>query len=311
MTVDAQVQTIIDGMSESEVGEFSQLGHVAVREMCETMLLPFDAGELESVQNLEITVDSIDGNVDLPVRVYKPLAEGPLPLVVYYHGGGWTIGSLETHDPICRALAAWSACVVVSVAYRLAPEHAFPVPVEDCYAALDYLIFHAEEYGADNTRVAVAGDSAGGNLATEMCLMARDREGPVIRYQSLLYPITDANFSRDSYIDNALGYVLRASDMKWFWDQYIRDESRRSDPLASPLQADLQGLPAATVITAQYDTLRDEGNAYAEKLKAAGVEVKHREYAGMIHGFIGFAALVEKGQEALRQAAGEIAEALA
>ncbi len=308
MPVDPQIQTLIDGMSEGEVPEFAELGHIAVREMCESMLLPFEAGELANVEDRTIYANA----ADLAVRVYQP--ENPqqkkLPLVVYYHGGGWTIGSLNTHDPICRALAAWSGCVVVSVDYRLAPEHPFPVPLEDSYAALVYLAEHAGDFGADGNRVAVAGDSAGGNLAAEMCLLARDRNGPVVSYQLLFYPITDANFTTASYNDNAQGYVLRKSDMQWFWNQYIAEANKRSDPFASPLQAELHDLPAACVVTAQYDTLRDEGDAYAEKLRAAGVAVEHIECVGMVHGFIGFAALVDKGRDVLKDCAQRLARAL-
>lgn len=314
MVVDPQVQVIIDGMGASGVQEFDVLGYLTVRELCESMLLPFDAGQLASVDN---RVLSLNG-AEIPVRVYTPVLDAasatkPCPVVMYFHGGGWTIGSLDTHDPICRALAAWSRCVVVSVHYRRAPEFPFPIPLEDCYAATLYTQQHVAELvpsgvPVDGMQLAVAGDSAGGNLAAEMCILARDRAAkgqpaPKISFQLLLYPIVDCDFSTLSYKENATGYVMRASDMKWFWDQYIRDPEQRKHPYASPLRADLHNLPPACVITAQYDTLRDEGNAYARKLQAAGVHVTHKEYPGMIHGFIGFAALVDKGREALKECA--------
>lgn len=308
MTVDAQVQMIIDGMGASGVQEFSQLGHLAVREMCETMLLPFDAGSLASVEDKQIPVDN---STNITARIYKPVGDGVFPLIVYFHGGGWTIGSINTHDPICRALCVWTKAVVISAHYRLAPEYPFPIPLEDSYQATLWVQKNAKSLGADGNKLIVAGDSAGGNLAAVVCLLARDRKlkgesAPDIKHQLLLYPITDANFETRSYKDNATGYVLRRTDMQWFWDQYIANPWDRSNPYASPLQADLKNLPPATVITAQYDTLRDEGNAYAKKLQAAGVRVTHKEIPGMIHGFIGFAALVDKGREVLKECAEKI-----
>lgn len=304
MTVDAQIQVIIDGMAASGVAEFVELGHRAVRDMCESMVLPFDAGPLAVIEDKKIYVNQ----TDLTLRLYYPTGEGPFPLIVYFHGGGWTIGSINTHDPVCRALSVWANALVVSVHYRLAPEHPFPVPLEDCYAATLWIQQHAGDIGGLGTRLAVAGDSAGGNLAAAVCLLARDRKmngelTPLIQHQLLLYPIADANFETASYKENGRGYVLRRSDMQWFWDQYIKDPAERNNPYASPLQANLNNLPSATIITAQYDTLRDEGNAYAKKLQAAGVAVVHREIAGMIHGFIGFAALVDKGRDVLKECA--------
>jgi acetyl esterase len=320
MPVDPQVQLIIDGMNASGVVEFSDLGHVAVREMCETMLLPFDAGALASVEDKAIHVNG----ADITVRVYVPLADTSrnesLPVAMYFHGGGWTIGSLDTHDAICRALAVWSGCVVISVHYRLAPEFPFPIPLEDCYAATLYVQQHAQELVAqdvavDAARLAVAGDSAGGNLATVVCLLARDRAtsgqtAPKISYQVLLYPIVDCDFTTASYRENAKGHVMRASDMQWFWDQYISNPEERQQPYASPLCAGLKDLPPAYVVIAQYDTLRDEGNAYARKLRDEGVNVTYKEYPGMVHGFIGFAALVDEGREALKECAETLSRSL-
>jgi acetyl esterase len=313
MPVDPQVQMIIDGMNASGVQEFAELGHVTVRELCESMLLPFDAGALASVEDKIIHVNG----TDITARVYVPLADATcnksFPVVVYFHGGGWTIGSLDTHDPICRALASWTPAIVVSVHYRRAPEFPFPIPLEDCYAATLYVQQHAQtllasDVRVDASRLAVAGDSAGGNLATVVCLLARDRATsglsvPKISYQVLLYPIVDCDLITPSYRENATGYVMRASDMKWFWDQYIRDPAERQKPYASPLLAGLKDLPPAYIVIAQHDTLRDEGNAYARKLRDEGVYVTYKEYPGMIHGFIGFASLVDKGREALKECA--------
>lgn len=304
MSIDPQVQTIMDGMNASGVVEFAELGHITVRELCESMVLPFEAGTLASIEDRIIPVNA----TKIPLRIYTPPGPGPLPVVLYFHGGGWTIGSLDTHDSVCRALCAWSNCVVVSVQYRCAPEFPFPVPLEDCYAATQYVQQHGKEFGVDSSRLAVAGDSAGGNLAAEVCILARDRKrtgevAPGIACQLLLYPIVDCDFETTSYRENASGYVLRRTDMQWFWDQYIADPEKRKHPHASPLRADLDNLPPAMVITAWYDTLRDEGNAYAKKLQAAGTRVIHREVPGMIHGFIGFAALVDTGKSELKHAA--------
>jgi len=302
MAVDPQIQTLIDGMSAGPLPHFSELGHEAVREMCESMLLPFEAGELEEVKDQQIAVN----NTELTVRLYQPKRtqrNQTLPVLVYFHGGGWSIGSLNTHDPICRALCSWGECVVVSVDYRLSPEHPFPTPLEDCYAACQWIYENANTLQADPKRLIVAGDSAGGNLAASVCLLNRERQNFSIVYQLLFYPITNADFNTESYIENAEGYVLRKTDMQWFWDQYIPQTPARTHPLASPLQAELHNLPPATIITAQYDTLRDEGRLYAEKLKDAGVTVNYQEVPGMIHGFIGFAAICDTGKDVLKDCA--------
>ena len=222
---------------------------------------------------------------DIPLRIFRPEADGVFPLVMFFHGGGWVIGDLDTHDEFCRQLCVGAASVVVSVDYRLAPEAKFPAAPEDCYAATCWAVEHASEMGADGTRLCVAGDSAGGNLAAAVSIMARDRAGPSIRHQLLMYPVTDFNFDTASYRENAEGYFLSQAMMRWFWGHYLADESQGSDPLASPLHGNLTALPTATVITAEYDPLRDEGIAYAEALAAAGVAVEYRLFVGMIHGF--------------------------
>ena len=243
----------------------------------------------------------------LPVRLYKPEGSGPTPpLVVYFHGGGWVIGSIEAYDATCRALASASGCAVASVEYRLAPETSFPAAPEDCYAATRWLAENAAEVGVDGERLAVAGDSAGGNLAAVVSLMARDQGGPRISYQVLIYPAVDVEGDYPSREENAEGYFLTTRAMRWFYGHYIQDESRAKDMLASPLLADdHSGLPPAMIIVAGYDPLRDEGEAYAEKLKEAGVEVKVSRNDGMIHGFASMigalddarASLAEMGQE--------------
>ncbi len=245
---------------------------------------------------------------EMPVRVYTPAGTAPLPLLVYFHGGGWVIGSLETHDGTCRELAAGAGCVVVSVDYRLAPEYRYPAAAEDCYAATRWCAEYAAELGVDARRIAVGGDSAGGNLAAVVAQMARDRGGPGLVLQLLVYPATDHDFRSASYRDNASGYLLTTDDMRWFWDHYLGDDpARGAEPYASPLRAaSLAGLPPALVITAEFDPLRDEGEAYAHALEAAGVAAKLRRYDGMIHGFFGMGAIMDQAVAAVREATGTL-----
>ena len=211
----------------------------------------------------------------LGVRIYAPDAAAPLPVLVYFHGGGWVLGNLDTSDAQCRSLTNAIGCVTVSVDYRLAPEARFPAAVEDCYAATRWVADNASELGCDSKRVAVGGTSAGANLAAVVPLMARDRGHPSLAYQVLVYPITDGSMDTSSYRENAEGYFLTAGAMAWFWKHYINDDRDRSHPYAAPLNAaDLSGLPPALVITAEYDPLRDEGEAYARE-NARGGSTSH------------------------------------
>ena len=247
---------------------------------------------------------------EVPVRIFAPDADGPLPVLVFYHGGGWVTGSIETHENTCRALANLTPCVVVSVEYRLAPETRFPGGLEDCYAATRWVSEHAAELGADPDRLAVGGDSAGGNLAAAVALLARERGGPSIAYQLLIYPVTDADFETGSYREMEEGYGLTRDGMVYFWELYLDDEADRVNPLAAVLRADLAGLPPALVITAEYDPLRDEGDAFAAKLKAAGVPVEHVSYPGQIHGFFNVGTMMQTGDVAVARAARSLAAAL-
>ena len=250
-----------------------------------------------------VTVPTEDRSVpgpagDIPVRVYRPDAESPLPVVVYFHGGGWVIGDLDTHDAICHRLAAGVPSVVVSVDYRLAPEHPYPAAVEDADAATRWVAGHAADLGADPARLAVAGDSAGGNLAAVVARHARDAGGPPIAFQLLVYPGTDLTASLPSHVENGTGYLLDEGTMRYFLGCYLGDGDPR-DPDASPLFADdLSGLPPALVLTAGFDPLRDEGEAYAERLREAGVAVVTSRYDGMIHGFYGLDNLVDEARRA-------------
>lgn len=263
-------------------------------------------GEAEQVAKIDNR--SIPGPAgEIPVRIYTPEGTAPFPALVLFHGGGWVIGDLEVVDVPCRALANQAGCVVVSVDYRLAPEHKYPAAAEDCYAATKWVADNAAEIGVDPNRIAVGGDSAGGNLAAVVSQMARDKDGPAIAYQVLIYPVTDATISTASYEENADGYLLTKEGMIWFFNHYIHEDTDRKDPLLSPLHAEnFKGLPPAIVITAEYDPLRDEGEAYAAKLKEAGVPVIQTRYPGMIHGFFWLGGVL--GQ--CKQAVSEISSAL-
>jgi acetyl esterase len=248
---------------------------------------------------------------EIAARVFTPAGDGPWPLLMFFHGGGWVIGDLDSHDETCRQLCAGVNAVVVAVDYRLAPETKFPGPLEDCYAATCWAVEQAVELGADAARLCVAGDSAGGNLAAAVCLLARERQGPDISHQLLIYPVTDHSCDTPSYRDNGEGYFLTADMMHWFWGHYLADPDQAKDPLASPLLADLTALPSATVITAEYDPLRDEGIAYAEALAGCGVPVEQRLFAGMIHGFVTMPLGLTQTAAAMEYLCGRAREALA
>lgn len=245
------------------------------------------------------SVPGASGGPPIPVRLYWPRTAGDrLPLLVFFHGGGWVIGDLDSHDPLCRAMANETGAVVMAVDYRLAPEHHFPAAAEDAYAATAWAHAHAAELGAAPSRLAVAGDSAGGNLAAVVALMARDRGGPRLRLQVLVYPVVDCARNTPSYRANAEGYFLTAAHMRWYWEQYL-GTADGSHPYASPLRArDMSGLPPAYVVTAEFDPLRDEGEAYAQRLREAGVPVTARRYDGMFHGFFSLAELLPAAREA-------------
>ena len=241
----------------------------------------------------EVTVDRTDGEVRL--RVLIPI-ENPRGVVVYYHGGGWVIGSIDESDTIARKLAERTSCAVVLVDYRLAPEHPYPTAVDDSYAALEWVRENLAEIADAEAPLIVAGDSAGGNLAAVMAIRARDRGGPAIALQALIYPVTDSDFSRPSYASPENKLMLTREGMIWFWDHYVPESSRRKEPDASPLHADdLSGLPPAVILTAEFDVLRDEGEAYAERLTEANVPTDLKRYAGQMHGF--FSLLMLPGSE--------------
>jgi acetyl esterase len=239
---------------------------------------------------------------DLPIRIYRPVdAAGPLPTLVYFFGGGWALGSIETSDEICRALANAVPCQVITVGYRLAPEHKFPAAVDDCRTAVAWIAAHAAELGVDPDRLAVAGDSAGGNLAAVVTL---DRGGPALAAQVLVYPNTDHRGDTESMRENDDPAAFNRRSVAWYWGHYLASPDDGRDPRASPLLAeDLTGLPPALVITAEHDPLRDEGERYAERLRAAGVPVIATRYAGVAHGFFAMSGVVDAAREARAEVA--------
>ena len=248
---------------------------------------------------------------DIPIRVYTPDSPSGGG-ILYFHGGGWVICNLDTHDAPARALANLSGATVISVDYRLAPEAKYPAAAEDCYAATQWASEHASELGIDASRIAVSGDSAGGNLAAVVAQMARDRGGPPIAFQALIYPVTDLDFTTASYIEHGgEGDLLSAEDMAWYWGHYLESPEQAKEPYAAPLQAsDLSGLAPALVITAEYDVLCDEGEAYARRLWSAGVPTTLTRYDGVIHGFFNMAPMLDKATAAQQQAGAAIRAAL-
>ena len=255
----------------------------------------------EAVEEARLLV--ADGPVAL--RAYRPAGakkDEALPALVYYHGGGWTIGDLDTHDTLCRQLANGARCAVFAVDYRLAPEHPFPAAVDDCIAATSYVARNAAKLGIDPARIAVGGDSAGGNLAAVVSLHARDHGGPRLAFQLLIYPATDQRLRHASHRENAEGYLLTRQSIDFFRGCYLPRAADYEDWRASPLLSkSLQGLPPALVITTGFDPLRDEGNEYAARLQAEGVGVKLRQYDDMVHGFVLFGGVVDAANEAVRE----------
>jgi acetyl esterase len=244
----------------------------------------------------------------IPARVYRPAGAGPLPVLVYFYGGGWSLGTLDTCDGVCRMITNAADCVTVAIGYRLAPEHKFPAAVQDCHAGARWVASHAAELGADATRLAVGGDSSGGNLAAAVALLARDSDGgPAIAHQLLVYPNTDYQADTSSMREIADDYFFNPSSVRWYWGMYLAEPEDGRSPLASPLRAaDVSGLPPATVITAEYDPLRDEAEQYAAKLEAAGVPAEIIRYDGMMHGFFTMVAALDTAREAVLEAAARL-----
>jgi acetyl esterase len=308
MPLHPQARALIDATTALNLPAVWDVTPTRAREAVRQRSAALPREDVASVRDHRVPV--ADG--EITVRVFTPAATSPRPALVYLHGGGWVTGDVESHEGICRTLANGARCVVASVDYRCAPEFAYPTAAEDAYAATRWLVEHASALGVDPRRIATCGDSAGGNLAAAVPLMARDRGGPALALQVLVYPVTDAAFDTASYLENAEGYLLTRRAMRWYWDQYVPDPADRAQPYAAPLRArDLAGLPPALVITAEYDPLRDEGEAYARRLGAAGVPVTLTRYPGMVHAFFRYTNLLDSARAAVAEVVSALEKAWA
>ncbi len=306
--LDPQVKVLLDQMAAANQPAFHSQSPADARKSMEAMLNVLGAGpDVHKVENRKIPGPA----GEIPIRIYTP-ASKPNGILVYFHGGGWVVGDLASHDYVCRVFTNETGCTVVAVDYRLAPEHKFPAGPDDCYAATQWVSKNAPSLGSDADHIAVGGDSAGGNLAAVISLMARDRSGPRIRHQMLIYPVTDCSMDTPSYQEfTADGFVLSKLDMEWFWNYYIPNAKDRENPYASPARArDLKTLPPAHIITASHDPLRDEGEAFAELLKKAGNKVKVKRYEGVVHGFVSLQFVIDQGKTATRELAEELKASL-
>lgn len=295
MPLTEQAQAFLDAIAEANPPGWHEMSPREAREVFDGFGELFGEGpEIHRVEDR-----TIDGNVR--VRVFAD-SESDAPAVMYFHGGGWVLGNVNTHDPLCRRLAKHSGCVIVSVDYGLSPESRFPGPLDDCFRATKFVAENAADFGAKPGKLAVAGDSAGGNLAVTVAMRAQREGGPNIDLQVLIYPVIEPNFETNSYQQFAEGHGLTLDSMKWFWENYLGDQS--ATELAAPSKAaSLSGLPPAFVLTAEYDVLRDEGEAFAKRLEQSGVPTTLRRYDGNLHGFIHFAGAFDDGLKATEDVA--------
>ncbi|HEX5481039.1 MAG TPA: alpha/beta hydrolase [Terriglobia bacterium] len=310
MPLDPQARQLLDEMAASDLPAMSDVPPEEARRLYRERAAKQNT-PAEPVQRIENR--RIPGpRGEISIRIYTPQGPAPLPVLVYFHGGGWVIGSLDTHQSPCCALANAAGCAVVAVDYRLAPEHKFPAAAEDCYAATRWVLENSSALGIDPRRIAIGGDSAGGNLAAAVSLMARDRRGPSLVFQLLVYPVMDCYFETRSYHENATGYGLAREGMIYYWRQYLGNDEDANNPYASPLrEKNLHGLPPALVLTAEYDPLRDEGQAYAQRLQDAGVPVTVRNYQGLIHGFFMMTASLRQVRDIIQETAADLRSAFA
>lgn len=305
MSLDPQAKALLDSVEQSGVPPFNAYSAQEARLIYDqaSELVRGNPPEPFSIGQIEIP----GSNGSIPAWVYRASEQQDLPLLVYFHGGGYTIGSLKSHDCVCRGLCVEAECIVVSVDYRLAPENKYPAAVIDAWDAAKWVAENATTLGGDPNKVAIGGDSAGGNLTAVVSLMAKESSGPGFIFQLLVYPGTDMSCSFDSHRKFGKGYRLTKELIEWFYSHYFTDDDDITHWKASPLNAsDLSGLPPAFVLSAGFDPLQDENRAYAEKLKNAGVAVKHSHYAGMIHGFLTMPGALDKAREGISECAKEL-----
>lgn len=308
--LDPQIEWVLERRTKAGLSPIETLSVSEARRQYEDTASKLEADEVGMERVEEFAVAVAGG--EIAVRSYLPSGLPALtrPALVYYHGGGKVIGSLDTHDRLCRLLANQANCIVFSVAYRLAPEHKFPVAVNDSLAAYEWIANNATRFGVDAARIAVGGDSAGGTLSTIACQLAAGRDGPRPCFQLLIYPATDGRGDYTSRRENAKGYLLTNKLINWFSGKYWNGPEDKLDPMVSPLLAvDLSGQPSAHIVTAGYDPLRDEAAAYAKALAAAGVKVDYRNYPGMVHGFFNMSGVVDVAGEAISVAADQLRRA--
>jgi acetyl esterase len=308
MPFQPQVQAIRDRLARDQVPNLYTL---SIEDAREADVKATVAGAGHEIPVASVTEREIPGPAGpLRVRIYQPDGPGPWPVLVYFFGGGWSLGTLDTSDDVCRRLTNAAACLTVSVGYRLAPENKFPAAVEDCYAGAAWVAAHAAELGADPARVAVGGDSSGGNLTIAVTLLARQRGGPQLVHQLLVYPNTDYESDTVSMRECQDEHFFNPNAVRWYWGLYLAAPEDGANPLASPLrEADLSGLPPATLISAEFDPLRDEGEQYAARLAEAGVPVEARRFDGMPHAFFTMTGFVDAAGQAVDHAAARLREA--
>ncbi len=310
MSVHPQVARYLEEVAKVDIPSFDEM----TPELIRSTLTPSPEPHLpaQKIENLGLAINS----AEVPIRIYTPanrqdVAASKSPALVYFHGGGWVMGTLDAYDGLCQDLAGTSGCKIISVDYRMAPEYPYPIPFEDAYAATEWISDNAADLGIDQTRIAVGGDSAGGNLATAVALKARESKSLNLAYQMLVYPVTNYQFDTESYLKYGSNYFLTKRAMEWFWDQYLPDESAGREFYASPLRCkDLSELPETLVITAGYDPLYSEAVQYVDQMRRSGCHVEHINYEDMIHGFFRRSDLYDRAFEAVQLAGKKLNEVL-
>lgn len=302
MALNPQVRALLDELESLGSPDLDQVTPLEARELSNAGMVLYGGPGAQNVGTADIAIPGPAG--EIRARVYTPPGgDSTRPIVVFFHGGGFVIGNIDTHDAVCRDLAVDSAALLVSIDYRLAPEHPFPAAVDDCFAALEWVHAHAGELGGDADRVAVAGDSAGGTLAAVVAMLSRDRQGPPVQFQLLVYPGVGVTEEQPSVRENGEGYLLTRRDIEWFMAHYLGPQGDSHDPRFDPIYAkDLSGVAPAHVITCEFDPLRDGGRAYAQRLRESGVVVTEKCYDGLIHGAFSMQAVVPASRDMIRDA---------